>query len=117
MDIEEFRAFCLAKQATSEGFPFGPETLVLKVGSKMFALTGLDSDRFTVNLKCTPEQALEWREMYPEVQPGWHMNKTHWNTVDFEGSLSRGLLCEMIDSSYHLVAQSLKKAEKAALGL
>lgn len=117
MDIEEFRAYCLAKPATSEGFPFGPETLVLKVGSKMFAVTGLDSDRFTVNLKCAPELALEWRELHPEVQPGWHMNKTHWNTVDFEGSLSRALLCEMVDLSYTLVAQSLKKAEKAALGL
>ncbi|MBL7809706.1 MAG: MmcQ/YjbR family DNA-binding protein [Saprospiraceae bacterium] len=117
MDIETFRDYCLAKKATSEGFPFGPETLVLKVGGKMFAVTGLDSEEFTVNLKCNPDRAVELREQYPEIRPGWHMNKAHWNTVHFEGGLDSRLLRELIDHSYDLVVASLKKVDRAALGL
>ncbi len=117
MDIEQFRTYCLAKKASSEDFPFGPENLVLKVGGKIFAITGLDTDHFTVNLKCDPERAIELREQYPEIIPGWHMNKKHWNTVDFEGSLDGRLLRELIDHSYELVVKSLKKAERIALEL
>jgi predicted DNA-binding protein (MmcQ/YjbR family) len=117
MNIEEFREYCLAKKASSEDFPFGPETLVLRVGGKIFAITGLDSEEFTVNLKCAPDRAVELREQYAEVQPGFHMNKTHWNTVHFEGGLDNRLLRELIDHSYDLVAASLKKADKEALGL
>ncbi|MFN0035968.1 MAG: MmcQ/YjbR family DNA-binding protein [Saprospiraceae bacterium] len=117
MDIEQFREYCLAKKASSEDFPFGPETLVLRVGGKIFALTGLDSAAFSVNLKCDPDRAVELREQHPEIQPGWHMNKKHWNTVDFEGGLDRKMLRDLIDHSYDLVAKSLKKAEREALGL
>jgi predicted DNA-binding protein (MmcQ/YjbR family) len=117
MDIEQFREYCLSKRASSEDFPFGPETLVLRVGGKIFAITGLDSERFSVNLKCDPERSVELREQYPEVQPGFHMNKLHWNTVDFEGALSERMLRELIDHSYELVAKSLKKADREALGL
>ena len=117
MNIEDFREYCLAKKASSEDFPFGPDTLVMRVGGKLFALTGLDGERFTVNLKCDPDRAVELREEHPEIIPGWHMNKKHWNTVDFEGSLDGRLLRELIDHSYDLVAKSLKKAEKEALGL
>lgn len=117
MDIETFRDYCLAKKATSEDFPFGPETLVLKVGGKMFALTGLDSDEFTVNLKCDPDRAVELREQHAEIQPGYHMNKKHWNTVHFEGGLDQRLLRELIDHSYELVVASLRKADREALGL
>lgn len=117
MDIETFRDYCLAKKATSEDFPFGPETLVLKVGGKMFALTGLDSDEFTVNLKCDPDRAVELREQHAEIQPGYHMNKKHWNTVHFEGGLDQRLLRELIDHSYELVVASLKKGDREALGL
>lgn len=117
MDIESFREYCLTKKATSEDFPFGPETLVLKVGGRMFALTGLDSDEFTVNLKCDPERAVELREQYGEIQPGYHMNKKHWNTVQFEGGLDQRLLRDLIDHSYNLVVASLKKADRETLGL
>lgn len=82
---------------------------------KIFAITGLDADRFSVNLKCDPDYALELREQYSEVQPGWHMNKKHWNTVDFEGSLDQGMLRKLIDHSYDRVVTTLKKAEKEAL--
>ena len=109
MDIEQFLAYCLAKENVEETFPFGESTLVLKVNGKMFALTGLDAEGFTVNLKCDPDYALELREQYPEVQPGWHMNKSHWNTVDFEGSLPPELLRRLIDHSYALVVKGGKK--------
>lgn len=115
MNIEQFRDYCLSKKASSEDFPFGPETLVLKVGGKIFAITGLDSDHFTVNLKCDPDKAVELREQYPEIQPGWHMNKKHWNTVDFEGGLDGRTLRELIDHSYELVLNSLKKSEREAI--
>lgn len=115
MNIEEFRDYCLRKKGTEEALPFGPDTLVFKVMGKMFALTGLDSDEFTVNLKCDPARALQLRERYPGIRPGWHMNKKHWNTVDFEGSLDEALLCELIDHSYDLVVAKLPKRDQAAL--
>jgi len=85
------------------------------VVGKIFAITGLDSEQFKVNLKCDPDYALELREQYPEVQPGWHMNKAHWNTVDFEGALDERLLRQLIDHSYDLIVKSLKKAQREAL--
>lgn len=115
MDIEQFREYCLCKKGVTEEFPFDEVTLVMKVMGKMFALTGLDSERFTVNLKCDPDYALELREQYEEIIPGWHMNKSHWNTVDFEGNLEQTLLRQLIDQSYDLVVKGLKKSAKAEL--
>ncbi len=115
MDIESFREYCLAKPGTEETLPFGPDTLVFKVMGKMFALTGLDSPEFKVNLKCDPDRSLELREQYPEVQPGYHMSKKHWNTVSFEGALEESFLCELIDHSYDLVVASLPKKTRALL--
>ena len=112
MDIETFREYCLSKPETTEGLPFGPDTLVFKVANKMFALTGLDSVEFKVNLKCDPDRALELREQYDDVQPGYHMNKQHWNTVHFEGEVPNKLLYELIDHSYLLIVQSLKKVDR-----
>lgn len=117
MHIEQFREYCLSKPATSEDFPFGPENLVLRVGGKIFAITDLERDAFQVNLKCDPDYAIELREQYPEVMPGYHMNKRHWNTVDFEGSLDDQLLRHLIDHSWEQVVKSLKKSDRAALGL
>lgn len=88
--------------------PFGEDTLVFRVGGKLFLLTSLSQgDRF--NVKCDPEYAIELREQYTEVQPGYHMNKKHWNTVHTNGSLSRREICDMIDHSYELVLKSLPK--------
>lgn len=109
MNIEEFQAYCLAKKGVEETFPFDEVTLVFKVMGKMFALTGLNSAAFTVNLKCDPDWAVELREQYPEIQPGWHMNKHHWNTVSFEGDLDDRFLCKLIDHSYDLIVKSLPK--------
>lgn len=115
MNIEQFREYCLAKRGTSEDFPFDEVTLCLRVMGKIFAITGLDRERFAVNLKCDPEFATELREHHPEIQPGWHMSKKHWNTVDFEGALDHRLLCQLIDHSYDQVVKTLKKAEREAL--
>lgn len=117
MHIESFRDYCLEKEGVTEEFPFGPESLVFKVLGKIFAIASLDGERFTVNLKADPDYALELREQYPEVQPGYHMNKKHWNTVDFEGSLDDRLLRSLIDHSYAQTAKSLKKSERETLSL
>lgn len=115
MNIEEFRIYCLEKLSVTEEFPFGPETLVYKVAGKVFALTGLDEINFKVNLKCDPDYAEELRESHHEVKPGFHMNKKHWNTVDFEGSLPEELLRKLIDHSYELVVKSLPKSKRENL--
>lgn len=111
MDIEQLRDYCLSKAAVTEGFPFGEDTLVFKVKEKLFLLVRLNSYPLQFNVKCDPDQAIEWREQYAgTVLPGYHMNKKHWNTVVIDGKISTSLLCEMIDHSYNLVA--LGKAKK-----
>lgn len=114
MNIEEFRAYCLSKPATTESFPFDENTLVFKVAGKMFALTDL-VDAFSINLKCEPERCLELREHYDCVGPGYHMNKNHWNTIVVDGSVGDDLLREWIDNSYDLVVLSLTKNQRALL--
>ncbi len=111
MNIESFREYCLSKKEVTEGTPFGPDVLVLKVGGKMFALTGID--RFvSINLKCDPERAVELREQYTGILPGYHMNKQHWNTVMMDGSVPQKLVIELIDDSYDLVLKSLPKKDQ-----
>jgi predicted DNA-binding protein (MmcQ/YjbR family) len=107
MNIEELREYCLSLPGVSEHFPFDETTLVFKVNGKMFALTDLEGP-LSVNLKCDPELALELRERYPSVKPGYHMNKQHWNTVEIDGTVSDATLIEWITMSYNLVLK--KKA-------
>ncbi|HVK47451.1 MAG TPA: MmcQ/YjbR family DNA-binding protein [Pseudobacter sp.] len=107
MNIDTLRAYCLSKPAVEETLPFGPDTLVFKVAGKVFLLTGLDSDPLSFNVKCDPDLAVELRERYDAVQPGYHMNKKHWNTITVDGSVSGKLLREWIDHSYELVVNSL----------
>ncbi|MDB5017888.1 MAG: MmcQ-like protein [Mucilaginibacter sp.] len=108
MNIEELRDYCLQKPGTTEGLPFGEDTLVFRVGDKIFLLIGItNANRF--NVKCDPELAVELRERYSEVQPGYHMNKKLWNTVYMDGVLNKKQLHEMIDHSYRLVFESLPK--------
>lgn len=114
MDIEALRNHCIAKKGVTEEFPFGQETLVFKVMGKMFALTNIE-DFNSVNLKCAPETAIELREKYPAVQPGYHMNKQHWNTVFIDGSIPDKLIRQWIDDSYALVVKSLPKKVRAEL--
>lgn len=117
MNIEQFTEYCLSKPGTSDSFPFGGDTLVIKVGPKVFALCGLDALPFKVNLKCDHDWAVELRERHEEIIPGYHMNKKHWNTVNMEGDLEIALIKKMIDHSYDLVIHSLPKKEKEALGI
>ena len=116
MHIEAFRTYCLSKKGVDESFPFDEVTLVFKVMGKMFALTGLNREEFTVNLKCDPERAVALRETYEQVRPGYHMSKKHWNTVEFETGLPDALLCELVDHSYDLVVAKLRKADRDLLG-
>lgn len=115
MNIEDFQEYCLSLPATWADMPFDDVTLVMKVGKKMFAVTGLNREGFKVNLKCDPEYAIELREKYPEIEPGWHSNKKHWNTVDFEGSLSPKMLQELVKHSYDMVVKKMTKKEREAL--
>ena len=114
MDIETFRLYCLAKPGASEHLPFDDRTLVFKVGGKMFALCDLEEFN-SVNLKCDPERAVELREQYDAVTPGYHMNKTHWNTVKVDGDVNGRMLQELIDHSYELIVSSLPKREREKL--
>ena len=109
MDIETIRDYCLAKKEVGEGFPFGETTLVFKVRGKIFLLAGLDNPVLQFNVKCDPEKAIEWREQFATVQPGYHMNKKMWNTVIVDGSIPGRILRQMIDDSYQLVVMSLPK--------
>jgi predicted DNA-binding protein (MmcQ/YjbR family) len=108
MNIESLREYCLQKPGAAETMPFGDDTLVFKAGGKIFLLISLkEAHRF--NVKCDLDLAVELRERYNEVQPGFHMNKTHWNTVFIDGNLSNKQLQEMIDHSYNLIVKSLPK--------
>jgi predicted DNA-binding protein (MmcQ/YjbR family) len=109
MDLAEFREYCLSKPSATEDTPFGPDVLVFKVASKMFALAALDEVPTTVNLKCNPDLALDLRDRYEQVRPGYHMNKRHWNTVEIESGIPNIELRKMIDHSYELVIKGLPK--------
>lgn len=112
MNAESFRAHCLGKAAATGGTPFGPDNIVFKVQGKMFALLALDEVPPRVNLKCDPDLALELRDRYEQVEPGYHMNKNHWNTVVLDGVIPSLEIRKMIDHSYELVVQSLPKAKR-----
>ncbi len=113
MDLEQFREYCLSKVAATENMPFGEGVLVFKVAGKIFALAALDGIPTKVNLKCDPDLALELRDRYEKVRPGYHMNKKHWNTVEIDGGIPDEEMRKMIDRSYELVVQGLPKAKRA----
>ena len=116
MDLDGLISYSATKAGVEETFPFDEDTLVFKVMGKMFAATSITDQPFRVNLKCDPEWAMELRDEYPEIIPGWHMNKTHWNTVIIgEGNLEQSLILKLIDHSYDLVVKSLTKAKKLEL--
>ena len=103
MDLEQLRDYILNKPNADETLPFGPDILVYKINGKAFLLTSLDKYPLQFNIKCDPDLALELREQYASIIPGWHMNKKHWNTVIVDGSISNQELHKMIDHSYELV--------------
>jgi len=109
MNIESIREYCLSKKAVIEGFPFDETTLVFKVAGKMFALASLDTHPLRINLKCDPEKAIDLRERYDSIRPGYHMSKKHWNTVEINGEVTREILIKLIDHSHNLVVSNLTK--------
>ena len=109
MKFESLRKYLLNKKGTCEDFPFGPAVIVFKVMDKMFSLIPLDKKSLRINLKCDPELALHLRAKYNAIQPGYHMNKKHWNTIILDGSIPNDELSTMIDDSYNLVIKGLKK--------
>ena len=115
MTHERLRTLCLAQPAATEDLPFGESTLVFRVGGKIFALLALDAHPARINLKCDPERAVELREQYEAVQPGYHMNKQHWNTVVCDGSVPGEEIADMIAHAYGLVRASLPKRVQAEL--
>lgn len=115
MNIEGFRSYCLQKRGTTEDFPFGENTLVMKVMGKIYAITDVESFE-SINLKVDPEVNAELRERYPAVAPGYHMNKRHWMTVQIDGTIPDRLLLQWVDNSYQLVAAGLNKSDKSMLG-
>ncbi len=117
MNRKELIDYCLAKPGAKGDFPFDERTLAIRVGGKIFALLDVEDEAPSVNLKCDPELAVDLRETYESIRPGYHMNKEHWNTVDLDGKLPEELLVSLVDRSYELVAQSLGPAARAAAGL
>jgi predicted DNA-binding protein (MmcQ/YjbR family) len=112
MTLKEIRKYCLSKNGAFEDYPFDEGTIVMKVGSKMFALMNKYENPIAVNLKCEPFLAMNLRDRFSAVTPGYHMNKLHWNTVVADGSIPESEIRKMIDHSYELVFNKLKKSER-----
>lgn len=115
MTIDVYYDYCLAKKGVTEHFPFDEDTLVFKVGGKMFALSSLqewENGTPSLNLKCDPDWGMELRGQYDDIQPGYHMSKIHWNTVKVNASLPDTFIRELIDHSYDLVFKSLTKKQQ-----
>ncbi len=115
MNIEELHSYCLSLKGAEETFPFDDTTLVMKVGGKMFALIPLDTVETSISLKCDPEKALQLRDEFPCVRPGYHLSKKHWNTVYMDSAISEELLKQWIVDSYELVIAGLPKKQRAEL--
>lgn len=114
MNIEQFRDYCLSKPFVTEHFPFDKTTLVFKVADKMFALCDVDEFKF-INLKCDPEEAVDLREKYHGIKPGYHMSKKHWNSVYVSEHVGDELLFALTDNSYDLVFNSISKKKRDEL--
>lgn len=112
MDIERLRAFCLSLPLVTECFPFDEDTLVFKVEGRMFLFTGLEHPELLFNVKCDPEYALELRDRYAEVTPGFHCNKKYWNTVHVTPSLQDDVVCGWVLHSYTEVVKKLNRAQR-----
>ena len=115
MNAEELRDYCLSLLGTDEDFPFGPDTSVFKVASKIFALSRLSEDPLRVSLKCDPDLAAGLRRRYAAITAGYHLHKRHWNTVTLDGSVPEAELLDLIDHSYELVVARLPRAERDKL--
>ena len=116
MNIEQYRDYCIGKKGVTESFPFDESALVFKVGGKIFALADIDNFQF-INLKCNPEKAIELRETFRGIKPGYHMNKVHWNSVYTASDVPDQLILDFIDQSYDSIVASLTKKLRNELSL
>lgn len=122
MTYEQVREYILSRPHATSDFPFDDEAEVFRVEGKIFALMGINTRPARVNLKCQPELAADLRQSLPQVVPGYHMNKRHWNTVFFEGDETRSALPDdkvvwLIDHSWEQVVGGLSKTQRKKLGL
>src|SRR3954453_1081214 len=116
VDAAGLRNWCLAQNGAVEGFPFTDEHSVFKVGGKMFAISALGRTPLDVSVKCEPELAVQLRDTYAAIGPGYHLNKRHWSTVTLDGSLPDTLICDLIEDSYDLVVSALRRRQRRQLG-
>ena len=116
MNADQLRGWCLQQGGAFEDFPFGREHSVFKVAGKMFALSALDRDPLEVSVKCEPELAVELRNSYPAIRPGYHLNKRHWNTVTLDGTLPDPMVHDMVEDSYDLIMAAMPRAVREKLG-
>jgi predicted DNA-binding protein (MmcQ/YjbR family) len=112
IELEDVREYCLLLPEVTEGYPFGEDHLVFKVKDKMFCLMSLEAFPSTMNLKCEPDRAIELREQYDGIAPGYHMNKKHWNTLTLDGSIPDDVVLELVRHSFDRVVKGLKKSER-----
>lgn len=115
MDFQYIKNYCLNKKGVKETYPFDNITTVFKIGTKMFALTNGNNDPLSISLKCDPFLSQDLRREYKAIKPGYHLNKTHWITVEIDGSVASEKILWLINLSYELVYRSLNKSEKAIL--
>lgn len=115
MTQEQIESIFMKKPASTKEFPFGDDTMVFKVMNKMFGLIFLKKSPLNINLKCDPNDAIAYREIYECVNPGYHMNKKHWNTITLDGTISVEIVKDMVDESYDLVVSKLTKKQKEEL--
>jgi predicted DNA-binding protein (MmcQ/YjbR family) len=115
MKLEQIRKYLLSKKGTTEELPFGPDALVFKVYGKMYALIAWEDNPIYISMKCDPDRAVALRETYPAIKPAYHFNKTHWNMVYIDGTLTNDQITELIDHSYDLVVNKLKKADREGI--
>lgn len=115
MELKSLEKELLSKKGAKKEFPFGDNIMVFKVQNKMFALISWEENPLKINLKCEPSDAIAYREIYPCVSSGYHMNKKHWNTITIDGSMKEEIFKDMINDSYYLVVSKLTKKEKEHL--
>jgi len=115
--MEMLRDYILSKPATTDDFPFGPQAMVFRVAGKIFGIMPWEENPISISLKCDPDRAVQLREMYPGITGAYHLNKTHWNGVKMDNSVSLELVTDLIDHSYELIVASLKKKVREEFGL
>ena len=117
MNIEQVREYCLSLPHTTERSPFGPDTLAMEIGGRIFCLMTLDGQWNFYNIKVDPEYGIELCDRYASIKPGYHMNKRHWVAVDFQGDVPDRLQAQLLYHSYCQTAKKLTKKQQNELGI